>query len=53
MWRNTTGAGVAVNVPYVRVRVEVGAPPVTVTPELDLGPTGVLGVRPWAKVPSS
>ncbi|MET7647361.1 DUF4232 domain-containing protein [Streptomyces sp. NPDC005426] len=48
-WRNTTGAGEAVNAPYVRVTAKVGAAPVTVTPELDLGTTGRLGVGPWTK----
>ncbi|MFD0395823.1 hypothetical protein ACFQ3Z_42310 [Streptomyces nogalater] len=37
------------NVPYVRVRAREGADPVTVTPHLDLGTTGKLGVRPWQK----
>jgi hypothetical protein len=46
-WRNTTGAGVAVNAPYVRVRPRPGADPVTVVPELDLGTTGQLGAGPW------
>ncbi|ODA74673.1 DUF4232 domain-containing protein [Streptomyces sp. AVP053U2] len=49
VWRNTTGFGTAVNVPYVRVRAKEGAAPVTVTPDLDLGTTGKLGVRPWKK----
>ncbi|MEU1672095.1 DUF4232 domain-containing protein [Streptomyces roseifaciens] len=49
VWRNTTGGGDAVNVPYARVRPEPGAPPVMVTPELDLGTTGQLGVGPWKK----
>ncbi|MFD0115761.1 DUF4232 domain-containing protein [Streptomyces sp. NPDC058320] len=49
VWRNTTEAGTAVNVPHVRVRAKAGADPVTVTPHLDLGTTGKLGVRPWAK----
>ncbi|MER5278398.1 DUF4232 domain-containing protein [Streptomyces sp. NPDC002809] len=48
-WRNTTGAGDAVNAPYVRVTAKAGAAPVTVTPELDLGTTGRLGVGPWTK----
>ncbi|MGW6402647.1 DUF4232 domain-containing protein [Streptomyces sp. NPDC055134] len=47
VWRNTTEAGTAVNVPHVRVRAKAGADPVTVTPHLDLGTTGKLGVRPW------
>ncbi|MEU3502897.1 DUF4232 domain-containing protein [Streptomyces hundungensis] len=49
VWRNTTEAGTAVDVPYVRVRAKTGADPVTVTPHLDLGTTGKLGVRPWVK----
>ncbi|WP_217214755.1 DUF4232 domain-containing protein [Streptomyces sp. AC550_RSS872] len=48
-WRNTTGFGDAVNVPYVRVRAKSGADPVIVQPELDLGTTGRLGVGPWQK----
>ncbi|MEU8617628.1 DUF4232 domain-containing protein [Streptomyces sp. NPDC048623] len=47
VWRNTTEAGTAVTVPYVRVRAKAGAEPVTFTPNLDLGTTGRLGVRPW------
>jgi hypothetical protein len=47
--RNTTKAGTAVNVPHVRVRATAGADPVTVTPHLDLGTTGKLEVKPWAK----
>ncbi len=49
VWRNTTGGGDAVNVPYARVRPQPGAPAVMVTPELDLGMTGQLGVGPWKK----
>ncbi|MEV6027524.1 DUF4232 domain-containing protein [Streptomyces sp. NPDC052036] len=49
MWRNTTESGAAVNVPYVRVRAEQGADPVTVTPNLDLGTTGKLAVRAWTR----
>ncbi|MER6106517.1 DUF4232 domain-containing protein [Streptomyces sp. NPDC001832] len=49
VWRNTTESGTPVNVPYVRVRAKAGAAPVTVTPGLDLGTTGKLGVKPWAK----
>ncbi|MFF8593552.1 DUF4232 domain-containing protein [Streptomyces sp. NPDC015220] len=49
VWRNTTEAGTPVDVPYVRVRAEDGADPVTVTPHLDLGTTGKLGVRPWQR----
>ncbi|MFF7162560.1 DUF4232 domain-containing protein [Streptomyces sp. NPDC008086] len=48
-WRNTTGFGDPVNVPYVRVRAKSGADPVIVQPELDLGTTGQLGVGPWKK----
>ncbi|MFF8448887.1 DUF4232 domain-containing protein [Streptomyces leeuwenhoekii] len=47
MWRNTTEFGTPVHVPYVRVTARPGADPVTVTPELDLGTTGTLGVRAW------
>ncbi|WP_081235814.1 DUF4232 domain-containing protein [Streptomyces viridosporus] len=47
VWRNTTEFGTPVNVPHVRVRAKEGADPVTVTPHLDLGTTGKLGVRPW------
>ncbi|MFJ3773111.1 DUF4232 domain-containing protein [Streptomyces sp. NPDC090075] len=49
VWRNTTLAGTAVNVPYVRVVAKPGARPVTVTPELDLGTTGQLGVGAWKR----
>lgn len=49
VWRNTTEAGTPVNAPYVRVWAKPGARPVTVTPELDLGTTGKLGVGPWKK----
>ncbi|MFF0097038.1 DUF4232 domain-containing protein [Streptomyces canus] len=48
-WRNTTQAGEPVNAPYVRVWATPAADPVTVTPELDLGTTGKLGVGPWQK----
>ncbi|MFB7086183.1 DUF4232 domain-containing protein [Streptomyces sp. NPDC056296] len=48
-WRNTTQLGEAVTVPYVRVRAEAGSDPVMVTPNLDLGTTGKLGVRAWQK----
>ncbi|MEV6805626.1 DUF4232 domain-containing protein [Streptomyces sp. NPDC051132] len=51
MWRNTTEDGAPVDVPYVRVRAERGADPVTVTPHLDLGTTGKLAVRAWARPP--
>ncbi|GAA3903321.1 DUF4232 domain-containing protein [Streptomyces lacrimifluminis] len=49
VWRNTTTSGTPVNVPYVQVRAMPDAAPVTVTPNLDLGTTGKLGVRPWEK----
>lgn len=49
VWRNTVEAGEAVNVPYVRVWAKPDAAPVTVTPELDLGTTGELGVGAWQK----
>ncbi|OQD53914.1 hypothetical protein BM536_027270 [Streptomyces phaeoluteigriseus] len=49
VWRNTTEFGTPVNVPYVRVRAKEGADPVIVTPGLDLGTTGKLGVRPWKR----
>lgn len=48
-WRNTVTVGTVVNVPYVRVNAKPGAAWVTVTPELDLGTTGKLGVGPWRK----
>jgi hypothetical protein len=48
MWRNTTGMGTAVTVPYVRVTARPGADPVMVAPHLDLGTTGKLGVSAWA-----
>ncbi|MFH0174028.1 DUF4232 domain-containing protein [Streptomyces cacaoi] len=51
MWRNTTGFGTAVDVPYVRVRAKSDAAPVMVTPHLDLGTTGKLGVSPWRSTP--
>ncbi|MFM9444717.1 DUF4232 domain-containing protein [Streptomyces acidiscabies] len=46
-WRNTTGFGDAENVPYVRVRAKSGADPVVISPGLDLGTTGRLGVGAW------
>ncbi|MFF7093007.1 DUF4232 domain-containing protein [Streptomyces rubradiris] len=49
VWRNTTQSGTPVNVPHVRIRAKEGADPVTVSPHLDLGTTGKLGVRPWQK----
>ncbi|MFJ8106515.1 DUF4232 domain-containing protein [Streptomyces sp. NPDC096132] len=49
-WRNTTEAGLeAVTVPHVRVRAKAGAAPVTITPRLDLGTTGKLGVGAWQR----
>ncbi|MEU2245722.1 DUF4232 domain-containing protein [Streptomyces sp. NPDC019224] len=51
-WRNTTTEGDPVNAPYVEVTAKPGAGPVTVTPELDLGTTGRLGVGPWTKTPA-
>ncbi|MFI8459974.1 DUF4232 domain-containing protein [Kitasatospora sp. NPDC085464] len=49
VWRNTTGDGAPVNAPYARVRATADAAPVTVTPELDLGTTGRLGIGAWAR----
>ncbi|WP_329619633.1 DUF4232 domain-containing protein [Streptomyces sp. NBC_01255] len=49
VWRNTVEAGDPVNAPYARVRAKPGAAPVMVTPELDLGTTGKLGIGPWKK----
>ncbi|MEV7774512.1 DUF4232 domain-containing protein [Kitasatospora sp. NPDC086791] len=49
VWRNTTGDGAPVNAPYLRVRATPDAAPVTVTPELDLGTTGRLGIGAWAR----
>ncbi|WP_328940830.1 DUF4232 domain-containing protein [Streptomyces sp. NBC_00250] len=49
VWRNTVEAGDPVHAPYARVWAKPGAAPVTVTPELDLGTTGKLGVGPWKK----
>ncbi|MEU1185329.1 DUF4232 domain-containing protein [Streptomyces sp. NPDC005820] len=49
-WRNTTEAGPdPVTVPYVRIRAQSGAAPVTITPHLDLGTTGKLGVGAWQR----
>ncbi|WP_416967629.1 DUF4232 domain-containing protein [Streptomyces sp. 4F14] len=48
-WRNTTGFGDASNVPYVRVRAKSGADPVVISPDLDLGTTGRLGVGAWER----
>jgi len=48
VWRNTDDASAApVNAPYVRVRATPDAAPVMVTPELDLGTTGRIGVGAW------
>ncbi|MFD5573559.1 DUF4232 domain-containing protein [Streptomyces cadmiisoli] len=49
VWRNTVEAGEPVDAPYVRIRAKPGADAVTVTPELDLGTTGRLGVHAWRK----
>ncbi|MBQ1092769.1 DUF4232 domain-containing protein [Streptomyces sp. B93] len=49
VWRNTTEFGTPVNAPYARVVAGPGADPVMVTPELDLGTTGKLGVGPWKR----
>ncbi|WP_439946072.1 DUF4232 domain-containing protein [Streptomyces sp. BBFR109] len=49
VWRNTTEMGEPVNAPYVRVVAKPGAAAVTVTPELDLGTTGKLGVGAWQR----
>ncbi len=49
VWRNTTEDGTPVSAPYVRVRATPGAAPVMVTPELDLGTTGRLGIGAWAR----
>ncbi|MFG2373202.1 DUF4232 domain-containing protein [Streptomyces sp. NPDC048504] len=49
VWHNTTEFGTPVNVPYARVRAKAGADPVVVTPNLDLGTTGKLGVTAWQK----
>ncbi|MFC8718722.1 DUF4232 domain-containing protein [Kitasatospora sp. NPDC057198] len=49
VWRNTNDASSdPVNAPYVRVRATPDAAAVMVTPELDLGTTGQLGVAAWA-----
>jgi hypothetical protein len=48
VWRNTTEAGLdAVSAPYARIRAKPGADPVVITPHLDLGTTGRLGVTAW------
>ncbi|MFE6778612.1 DUF4232 domain-containing protein [Streptomyces sp. NPDC057702] len=50
VWRNTADTvGEPAHAPYVRVWREPGATPVTVTPELDLGTTGRVGIGPWKK----
>ncbi|MCG6495228.1 DUF4232 domain-containing protein [Kitasatospora sp. A2-31] len=49
VWRNTAQDGTPMNVPYVRVRAFPGAAPVTVSPDLDLGTTGRLGVGAWKR----
>ncbi|MFE1546096.1 DUF4232 domain-containing protein [Streptomyces sp. NPDC058718] len=49
VWRNTVEAGDPVDAPYARVWAKPGAAPVMVTPELDLGTTGKLGIGPWKK----
>ncbi|MGW5355706.1 DUF4232 domain-containing protein [Streptomyces sp. NPDC004031] len=51
VWRNTVTNGTNVAAPYVRVVARPGTPPVMLTPELDLGTTGKLGVQPWTKDP--
>ncbi|MFB7287580.1 DUF4232 domain-containing protein [Actinacidiphila glaucinigra] len=52
MWRNTVTDGTPVNAPYARVRATPGSPPVTLTPEFDLGTTGKLGVSAWKAAPA-
>ncbi len=50
VWRNTNDASSApVLAPYLRVRATPDAAPVTVTPELDLGTTGRLGIGAWTR----
>ncbi|WEV28966.1 DUF4232 domain-containing protein [Streptomyces sp. 71268] len=51
VWRNTVDNGAAepAHAPYVRVRAKPGADPVMVTPELDVGTTGRVGIGPWKK----
>ncbi|MFJ5924901.1 DUF4232 domain-containing protein [Kitasatospora sp. NPDC092948] len=51
VWRNTNDdvAAAPVNAPYLRVRATPDAAPVMVTPELDLGTTGRIGVGAWAR----
>ncbi|MFD4997546.1 DUF4232 domain-containing protein [Streptomyces buecherae] len=51
VWRNTVDNGTAepAHAPYVRVRAKPGAAPVMVTPELDIGTTGRVGIGPWKK----
>ncbi|MEU3963164.1 DUF4232 domain-containing protein [Streptomyces buecherae] len=51
VWRNTVDNGTEepAHAPYVRVRAKPGADPVMVTPELDIGTTGRVGIGPWKK----
>ncbi|MFD8599696.1 DUF4232 domain-containing protein [Kitasatospora sp. NPDC059646] len=50
VWRNTDDASSEpVLAPYLRVRPTPDAAPVTVTPELDLGTTGRLGIGAWTR----
>ncbi|OIJ85825.1 DUF4232 domain-containing protein [Streptomyces colonosanans] len=50
IWRNTTGMGSdPMDAPYVRVVAKPGADAVMVTPELDLGTTGKVGVGAWQR----
>ncbi|MFI0941310.1 DUF4232 domain-containing protein [Streptomyces sp. NPDC021020] len=51
VWRNTVTSGTSVDAPYARVTARPGAAPVMLTPELDLGTTGKLGVQAWTKDP--
>jgi hypothetical protein len=53
VWRNTTESGEPVHAAYVRTWAKPGADPVMVTPELDLGTTGKLGVGAWQKEQSA
>jgi hypothetical protein len=49
MWRNTTEFGEPVNAAYLEIAPLPGEDTQRLTPEapLDLGTTGLLGVRPW------
>lgn len=47
MWRMDS-----VILPYIRVRAQRGADPVTLTLHLDLGTTGKLAVRAWTRPPN-